>query len=139
MALAVSLLAVLGLIGLQFAGLGVTEWKVEHAAQMAAYTAASLPPAVASDQTPCWAVTGGMRDPARYGDSVICRTVIAYLGDLDPDLATVSVSPSNPQHRTPDSGVHVSVTYRLPVTSPVVRWVIGSTFTATAEATSWTR
>ena len=131
----VAFLFALVVMGLQFFGLGLTALKVDHAAQEAAYIAGGSIEA-ASDRTPCWAVTGGLAHPEGYGDAAVCRTVLENLGDLNPSNVSVSVSPTLLE-RTKRTPVHVTVTYREPIGSPLLRLFMGDTFTTTADATSW--
>ncbi len=132
-ALVLAFLLVAGVLGWQFAGLGLTALKVNQAAQQAAYTAASTL-VINSDQPPCWEMSGGLQDPARYGDPEVCRAVTASLGDLDPDLASVSVA-RNTAPKAP--AFEVTVSYRTPITSPVLRLFFGPTYVITSHASSW--
>ena len=142
MALVVGFIFGLGLATLQFGGLAMTAWKVGHAAQMAAYAAGSEPatsfdPQARDARTPCWAVNGGLKYPGGYADADVCQAVVANLGDLDPQGALVTVQRqqlSQPQH---ELAIHVTVIYKERITSPLVRWIFGPTFTTTSEATSW--
>jgi Flp pilus assembly protein TadG len=133
----VAFLFALGVLSIQFFGLGMTAFKVNHAAQEAAYVAASGLEA-AGNRTPCWAVTGGLAHPDGYSDAAICRTVLENLGDLKPANVTVSVSPTLLE-RTKRSPIHVTVSYREPITSPLLRAFIGDTFTTSADASSWSQ
>jgi hypothetical protein len=126
----------LGVMAVQFLGLVVTSAKVSHAAQEAAYVAGSSLEA-ASDRTPCWAVSGGLAHPDAYADAAVCRTVLENLGDLKAADVTVSVTPSLLE-RTKHTAIHVTVTYRQPVTSPLLRVFMGDTFTSSSDASSWT-
>jgi hypothetical protein len=109
---------------------------VSHAAQVAAFTAASTDATPLSSETPCWAVTGGLQDPGAYRDAEICRTVVANVGNLDLNALTITVSPEGAADRAHHS-VQVTVTYQAPITSPLLRWLLGATYTTTAEASSW--
>ena len=131
----VAFLFALAVMGVQFFGLGLTAIKVDHAAQEAAYIAGGSIEA-ASDRTPCWAVTGGLAHPEGYGDAAVCRTVLENLGDVNPADVSVTVSPTLLE-RTKRTPVHVTVTYREPIGSPLLRLFMGDTFTTTADATSW--
>ena len=35
--------------------------------------------------------------------------------------------------------VHVTITYQEPTSSPLMRWLVGETYTTTAEASSWSQ
>jgi hypothetical protein len=131
----VAFLFAVAVMAVQFFGLGLTTIKVSHAAQEAAYVAGGSIEA-AGDRTPCWAVTGGLSHPDGYSDAAVCRTVMENLGNVDPANVTVSVSPTllERSQRTP---IRVSITYREPIGSPLLRLFMGDTFTTTADASSW--
>ena len=131
----VAFLFALGVTGVQFAGIALTAAKVSHAAQEAAYVGASNREA-ASDKAPCWAVTGSLAQPTAYADAAICKTVLENLGDVDPRLVSISVSPSSLVERGGRTPLHVTVTYRQPVSSPLLRIFLGETFVATGDAWS---
>ena len=131
----VAFLFALVVTGVQFAGIALTAAKVSHAAQEAAYVGASHREA-ASDKAPCWAVTGSLAQPAAYADAAICKTVLENLGDVDPRLVSISVSPSSLVERGGRTPLHVTVTYRQPVSSPLLRIFLGETFVATGDAWS---
>lgn len=131
----VAFLFAMGVMAVQFFGLGLTAFKVNHAAQEAAYVAGSSIEA-AGNRTPCWAVTGGLSHPDGYSDAAVCRTVMENLGDVNPANVSVSVSPTLIERgkRTP---VQVTVTYHEPISSPLLRLFMGDTFATTADASSW--
>ncbi len=131
----VAFLFALGVMGVQFVGLVLSAAKVSHAAQEAAYVGASSLEA-ASSKAPCWAVTGGLAQPKAYADAAICKTVLENLGDVDPTLVTVSVSPSSLMERGRRTPIHVTVTYRQPISSPLLRALLGETFVASSDAWS---
>ena len=131
----VAFLFALGVMGVQFVGLGLSALKVSHAAQEAAYVGASSLEA-ASNKTPCWAVAGGLVRPAAYADASVCKTVLENLGNVDPTLVTVSVSPSSLVERGGHTPLHVTVTYHQPISSPLLRVFLGETFVATGDAWS---
>ena len=120
----------------QLAGFGLTATKVSHAAQEAAYVAASTDDSLRADDTACWAVNGGLQDPGAFRDAEICRTVVANLGNLDASHVSISVTPDGSADRAHHS-VQVTVTYQEPITSPLLRWLLGDTFTTRAQASSW--
>ena len=136
-ALVLAFLFALGVMGVQFLGLGLTAFKVNHAAQEAAYVAAASPEAAGS-RTPCWAVAGGLSHPQGYSDSAICQTVLDNLGNVNAANVSVSVSPTL-LDRTKRSPIHVTVSYHEAITSPLLRVFMGDTFTTSADATSWTQ
>jgi hypothetical protein len=130
-------LCALGVMTFQFVDLAVSSAKVAHAAQEAAWVAGSNLEAASGTETPCWAVAGGLSHPDAYADAPICRTVLENLGDVNPDLVTVSVTPQRLVERGNNSGIRVSITYHQPITSPLLRLFMGNTFVSSSEATSW--
>jgi len=131
----VAFLFAFGVMAVQFFGLGLGALKVSHAAQEAAYVGASSLEA-AGNKVPCWAVTGGLAQPKEYADAALCRTVLENLGDVDPNLVAVSVSPSSLVERGGRTPIHVTVTYRQPISSPLLRVFLGETYVATGDAWS---
>jgi len=134
-AMVVAFLFAFGVMAVQFVGLGLGALKVSHAAQEAAYVGASSLEA-AGNKVPCWAVTGGLAQPKEYADAALCRTVLENLGDVDPNLVAVSVSPSSLVERGGRTPIHVTVTYRQPISSPLLRVFLGETYVATGDAWS---
>jgi hypothetical protein len=134
-ALVLAFLFAFGVMAVQFVGLGFSALKVNHAAQEAAYVGASSLEA-ASNKVPCWAVSGGLQRPAVYADAAICKTVLENLGDVDSTLVSVSVSPSSLVERGAHTPVHVTVTYRQPISSPLLKVFLGETFVTTGDAWS---
>ncbi len=131
----IAFLFALGVMGVQFLGVALAAAKVNHAAQEAAYVAGSSLEA-ADRRTPCWAVTGGLAHPQGYADADVCQTVLENLGAVSPDRVSVSVTPTILE-RTKNAAIHVTVTYRQPIDSPLLRLFMGDTFTATGDASSW--
>ena len=131
----VAFLFAFGVMAVQFVGLGLGALKVSHAAQEAAYVGASSLEA-AGNKVPCWAVTGGLAQPKEYADAALCRTVLENLGDVDPNLVAVSVAPSSLVERGGRTPIHVTVTYRQPISSPLLRVFLGETYVATGDAWS---
>ncbi len=131
----VAFLFAFGVMAVQFFGLGLGALKVSHAAQEAAYVGASSLEA-AGNKVPCWAVTGGLAQPKEYADAALCTTVLENLGDVDPNLVAVSVSPSSLVERGGRAPIHVTVTYRQPISSPLLRVFLGETYVATGDAWS---
>src|SRR6266849_8576199 len=136
MALVLGVVLAVGLSFGQLAGFGLAAAKVNHATQVAAFTAASTDATPRSSETPCWAVTGGLQDPGAYRDAEICRSVVANVGDLDLNGLTISVSPEGAADRA-HHPVQVTVTYQAPISSPLLRWLLGATYATTAQASSW--
>ena len=81
-------------------------------------------------------MTGGLAQPTAYADAAVCRTVLENLGDVDPNLVAVSVSPSSLVERGGHAPIHVTVTYRQPISSPLLRVFLGETYVATGDAWS---
>jgi hypothetical protein len=77
-------------------------------------------------------VLGGLKHPDGFAQAEVCRTVTQNLGDLDPDQAVVRVSHGAEQ----GSAFKVTVTYAQPVTSPLLRMLIGPLFITSSEASS---
>jgi hypothetical protein len=138
-AMVLAFLFALGVMAFQFVGVGLTQVKVSHAAQEAAYVAGSSLEAARGTQTPCWAMTGGLSHPEGYADASICKTVLENLGDVNPDLVSVAVSPASLMQRSKQGAIHVTVTYRQPISSPLLRLFLGETFVSTTEASSWSQ
>lgn len=134
-AMVVAFVFAIGVMSVQFFGLGMTAFKVNHAAQEAAYVAGGSIEA-AGNRTPCWAVTGGLTNPDGYSDAAVCRTIMQNLGDVNPSNVTVSVSPTLVE-RTNRTPIHVTITYHEPIGSPLLRVFMGDTFSTTADASSW--
>jgi len=134
-AIVVAFVFALGVMSVQFLGVALSAAKVNHAAQEAAYVAGSSLEAATSNTTPCWAVTGGLAHPQGYNDAAVCRTVLENLGDVNPDLVSVSVSPTL-LNRSKNAAIHVTVSYRQAITSPLLRVFMGDTFTASSDAWS---
>jgi hypothetical protein len=61
--------------------------------------------------------------------------VVENIGNLDPDLVTVSVSPTL-LNRNKNIPIHVTITYQQPITSPILRLFMGETFTTSSDAWS---
>jgi hypothetical protein len=123
---------------LQLAAFGLTAVKVGHAAQEAAYVAVVQDQPALAGQTPCWAVTGGLQNPGAYRDATICRSIAGNVGDLDLNRLTIHVDPENASQRA-GSIIHVTITYQEPTSSPLLRWLLGDTYTTTAQAASWSQ
>jgi len=122
-------------MGVQFFGLGLTAAKVSHAAQEAAYVAGGSLEAATGPQTPCWSISGGLAHPEGYADAAVCHSVLENLGEANPDLVSVSVSPTL-VNRSTHAQVHVTVTYHQPISSPLLRLFMGDTFTTSADGWS---
>ena len=134
-AMVVAFLFAAGVMGVQFLGLGLTAAKVSHAAQEAAYVAGASPEAAIGPRTPCWSIGGGLSHPEGFADAAVCHAVLENLGDINPDLVSVSVSPTL-VNRSKNAPIHVTVTYSQPIGSPLLRVFMGETFTASGDGWS---
>lgn len=131
----IAFLFALGVMGVQFLGLALTAVKVSHAAQESAYVAGSSLEAATGAETPCWTVTGGLAHPDGYADAAICGTALENLGDVNPNDVTLTVSPTL-LNRSQHTSIHVTITVRQPISSPLLRIFMGETFTTTSDAWS---
>jgi hypothetical protein len=129
--LSLSILFGAGIAAFQFAGMGLRSWQLKEAATAGAVTLAGVGEATGE---PCWQAADGLQRPADYSDAETCQAIVSHLGGLDPARATVQVGQARPTDGQP-SLVTVRVTYRDPVTSPLLRILLGSSFTSTSEAT----
>jgi hypothetical protein len=135
MFLALSLLFGAGVAALQLAGLGLRSWKLQEAASAGATTLAHGLRVGDPASEPCWQAVGGLERPAAYSEAETCRAIVAHLGGLDPKRASVRVTQALPNAEGRPSRFTVAITYRDPVTSPLLRLLLGSTYTSTSEAT----
>jgi hypothetical protein len=136
MFLALSMLFGAGVAALQFAGLGLRAWQLQEAASAGASTLAHGLRVGDLANEPCWQANGGLERPAAYSDAETCRAIVAHLGGLDPERASVHVTQSLANAEARPSRFTVAVTYSDPVTSPLLRLLLGSTYTSTSEATA---
>lgn len=137
MALVLGVLFGIGLTAVQAGCLGLTAWKVQHAAQVAAHSA-THDMVVPDGRTPCWAVAGGLKDPGELGAAPVCQAVARSLGGLDANSLSLTLSADAAASSLPGAElVRVRLTYREPVTSPLLRLVVGDTFTTTGDASAW--
>jgi len=133
--LGLSVLFGAGVATLQLAGLGLRSWKLQEAATAGATTLAHGLRVGDPNSEPCWQAADGLLRPAAYSEAETCRAIVAHLSNLDPQRATVRVTQALPNAEGRPSRFTVAVTYRDPVTSPLLRLFLGSTFTSTSEAT----
>ena len=85
---------------------------------------------------PCWQASDGLLRPADYSESEVCRAVVSNLGGLDPRLASVQVKQSGMDQAGNPTIFTVTVSYREPITSPLLRLFAGDSFVSAGEATS---
>jgi hypothetical protein len=133
--LGLSVLFGVGIATLQLAGLGLRSLQLQEAATAGATTLAHGLRVGDPNSEPCWQAADGLLRPAAYSEAETCRAIVAHLSNLDPQRATVRVKQALPNAEGRPSRFTVAVTYRDPVTSPLLRLFMGSTFTSTSEAT----
>jgi hypothetical protein len=133
--LGLSILIATGIATLQLAGLGLRSWQLQEAAKAGATTLAHGLRVGDPNSQPCWQAQDGLLRPAAYSEAETCRAVVAHLGDLDPRRATVHVKQGLPNAQGRPSRYTVAITYKDPVTSPLLQLLLGPTFTSTSEAT----
>jgi hypothetical protein len=133
--LSLSILFGAGIAAFQLAGLGLRSWQLQEAANAGATTLAHGLIVGDPASQPCWDATNGLQQPADYADAETCRAIVAHLGGLDPERATVRVTQALPNAEGQPALYTVAITYRDPVTSPLLRLLLGSTFTSTSQAT----
>ena len=136
MAISLSLLLGIGIASLQALGFGMRTFQLHQAATVAAQTMAHGLRVGNPSMTPCWEAGDGLQRPAAYSEAEVCRAVIANLGTLDVRQATVRVTGQGLDGNGQPVSYRVTIRYREPVTSPVLRLLVGASFTSTAEATS---
>ena len=133
--LSLSILFGVGVAALQLVGLGLRSLQLQEAATAGATTLAHGLRVGDPTSEPCWQATDGLLRPAAYSEAETCRAIVAHLGGLDPERATVRVKLALPDAEGRPSLFSVAITYRDPVTSPLLRLLLGPTFTSTSEAT----
>jgi hypothetical protein len=133
--MSLSILFGAGIAAFQFAGLGLRSWQLQEAATAGATTLAHGLIVGDPASEPCWQAADGLQHPADYAEAETCRAIVANLGGLDPQRATVRVTQALPNADGRPSRLTVAITYRDAVTSPLLRLFIGSTFTSSSEAT----
>lgn len=125
-----------GIAALQLAGLGLRSLQIQEAATAGATTLAHGLRVGDPTSEPCWQASDGLLRPAAYSEAETCRAVVAHLGGLDPERATVRVKQGLPNAQGRPLAFTVTITYHDPVTSPLLQMIIGPTFTSTSEATA---
>jgi hypothetical protein len=132
--LGLSILFGSGVAALQIAGLALRSWQVQEAATAGATTLAHGVRIGDPTREPCWEAPDGLWRPAAYSEAETCRAIVSHLGGLDPEHATVHVTQALAGGNRP-AQYTVAITYRDPVTSPLLGVLLGSTYTSTSEAT----
>ena len=132
---AIALVFAIGVAGLQAVGFGLRSMQLHEAALVAARTMAHGlrvgDPAAMS----CWEASDGLLRPAAYSDAEVCRAVVSNLGGLDPRQASVRVKQAGMDLVGNPTRFTVTISYREPVSSPVLRLIVGDNFVATSDAT----
>jgi len=132
---AIALVFAIGVAGLQAVGFGLRSMQLHEAALVAARTMAHGlrvgDPAAMS----CWEASDGLLRPAAYSDAEVCRAVVSNLGGLDPRQASVRVKQAGMDLVGNPTRFTVTISYREPVSSPVLRLFVGDNFVATSDAT----
>ena len=135
MAGAISLVFALGVAGLQAVGFGLRSMQLHEAAVVAARTMAHGLRVGNPGATPCWEASDGLIRPAAYSEAEVCRAVVSNMGGLDPRLASVRVSQSGVDQAGNPTTYTVSISYREPISSPLLRLFSGENFVSTGDAT----
>src|ERR1700682_1287010 len=133
--LSLSILFGVGVAALQLAGLGLRSLQLQEAATAGATTLAHGLRVGDPTSEPCWQATDGLLRPAAYSEAETCRAVVAHLGRLGPERATGRVKLVLPGAGGRPALYSVVIPSRDPVTSPLLRLLLGPTFTSTSEAT----
>jgi hypothetical protein len=136
MLLGLSILFGSGIAALQVAGLGLRSWQLQEAASAGATTLAHGLMVGDPAGEPCWQAADGLQRPAAYSEAETCRAIVAHLGGLDQQRASVSVKHGLPNADGRPSLLKVAITYSDPVTSPLLQLLLGPTYTSTSEATA---
>ena len=132
---AIALVFAIGVAGLQAVGFGLRSMQLHEAALVAARTMAHGlrvgDPAAMS----CWEASDGLLRPAAYSDAEVCRAIVSNLDGLDPRQASVRVKQAGMDLVGNPTRFTVTISYREPVSSPVLRLIVGDNFVATSDAT----
>src|SRR6202165_3038664 len=133
--MSLSILFGIAVATLHLAGLGLRSLQLQEAATAGATTLAHGLRVGDPNSEPCWQAADGLLRPAAHSEAETGRAGGAHLGGLDPQLATVRVKEALPNAEGRPSQYTVAITYKDPVTSPLLRLLLGPTFTSTSEAT----
>ena len=132
---AIALVFAIGVAGLQAVGLGLRSMQLHEAALVAARTMAHGLRVGDPAAMPCWEASDGLLRPAAYSDAEVCRAVVSNMGGLDPRQASVRVKQAGMDLVGNPTRFTVTISYREPVSSPVLRLFVGDNFVATSDAT----
>ena len=133
---AISLVFALSVAGLQAVGFGLRSMQLHQAAVAASRTMAHGLRVGNAGSMPCWQASDGLLRPADYSESEVCRAVVSNLGGLDPRRASVQVKQAGMDQAGNPTIFTVTVSYREPISSPLLRLFAGESFVAASEATS---
>ena len=132
---AIALVFAIGVAGLQAVGFGLRSMQLHEAALAASRTMAHGLRVGNSGAMPCWEASDGLLRPAAYSDAEVCRAVVSNMGGLDPRQASVRVRQAGLDLVGNPTRFTVTISYREPVSSPVLRLFVGDSFVATSDAT----
>jgi hypothetical protein len=135
-AAAISLVFALSVAGLQAIGLGLRSIQLHEAAVVGSHTLAHGLRVGSAGSMPCWQASDGLLRPAAYSEAEVCRAVVANLGGLDPRLASVHVKQAGIDQDGNPTTFTVTISYREPISSPLLRLFAGESFVSASEATS---
>jgi hypothetical protein len=125
----------IGVAGLQAVGFGLRSMQLHEAALVASRTMAHGLRVGDPAAMPCWEASDGLLRPAAYSDAEVCRAVVSNMGGLDPRHASVQVKQAGMDLAGNPTRFTVTISYREPVSSPVLRLFLGDNFVATSDAT----
>ena len=133
---AISLVFALGVAGLQAVGFGLRSMQLHEAAVVASRTMAHGLRVGNAGAMPCWQASDGLLRPAAYSEAEVCRAVVSNMGGPDPRLASVRVRQAGMDQAGNPTTFTVTISYREPIGSPLLRLFAGESFVATTDATS---
>ena len=133
---AISLLFAFSVAGLQAIGLGLRSMQLHEAAVVASRTMAHGLRVGNAGAMPCWQASDGLLRPAAYSEAEVCRAVVSNLGGLDPRLASVQVRQAGIDQAGNPTTFTVTISYREPISSALLRLFAGESFVSASEATS---
>lgn len=133
---AIALVFGICLAGLQAVGFGLLTMQLHEAAVAGARTMAHGIRVEKPGAIPCWESGDGLLSPSAYSETEVCRAIVANLDGLDPRQAAVRVTQSGLDAGGYPTSFTVTVTYREPVASPLLRIFVGDTLVSTSVASS---
>lgn len=126
----------IGVSGLQAVGFGLRSMQLHEAAVVASHTMAYGLRVGNPGGVPCWEASDGLMRPAAYSESEVCRAVVSHLGGLDPRQTSVRVTQAGLDPAGNPTTFTVTISYREPVNSPLLRVFVGDSFVSTTQAIS---